>query len=385
MRVANLAYRGEPAIVTVEVDTSPAYELLMSLATFSRREVADTFEVGPAWFERTAAAASPTLLADIERFGVHTGKMWCHFLGLAYEAEARDVATFLAHLETTGPLEIRLHMMGYYLEAVHLHRDVPPELIRAAARGDAAAQQQYLDAACDDESRPITAGLLALTPEENKRQALDVLRRWYDEVFRHQEPEVVPVLAHDAAAKRELIGTMPAERLIDLATNGIRYSAEPGIRRVILIPSVAYRPWVLISEHRDARILCYPVADESFAAEGTASPARLVRLYKALADERRLEALKKLAAESCTLQEMADYLGIGKSLMHHHLATLRAAGLVRVGVGPDKRYELRTDVLDDVSDLLGAYLTGQPAGAAPPARSASRGASSPRRIRRPSA
>jgi len=43
--------------------------------------------------------------------------------------------------------------------------------------------------------------------------------------------------------------------------------------------------------------------------DDAALPQRLVRLYKALADERRFRMLKKLATESYSLQEMADELG----------------------------------------------------------------------------
>lgn len=355
MRVIDLAGRARPVLVEVEV--SPAYEMLLSLATFSQSDEIDTFTVGPAWFERVAALASPELSALIDIFSRDLGKMWCLLLGFAYDGpEPKGIPSFLDRLEAIDPLELRLHLLKYY--APRTMESVGADTILAAAHGDSAAQKFYLDNACDEEAHEALQQFLSVTPHAAKNSVTAILRRWYDEVFRNMEGEIMPALERDAETKRRLIGTVAPERLIDLATNGLQYTAEAGIRRVLLIPTFAYRPWVLISEYRDARILCYPVADESLSADSEPSPSRLVLIYKALADERRLQVLRKLAVEQLTLQEMADFLGIGKSLMHHHIAALRAAGLVRVKLEHDKRYELRLDAVAGVGDLLTSYLAG---------------------------
>jgi len=57
------------------------------------------------------------------------------------------------------------------------------------------------------------------------------------------------------------------------------------------------------------------------------------------------------------LQEIADEFGVAKTTMHHHLATLRTAGLVRAQSN-DKLYSLRRNMLSEVSELLDAYLKG---------------------------
>ncbi|MDQ6877159.1 MAG: helix-turn-helix domain-containing protein, partial [Candidatus Dormibacteraeota bacterium] len=56
--------------------------------------------------------------------------------------------------------------------------------------------------------------------------------------------------------------------------------------------------------------------------------------------------------EPLSLQELADKLGLRKSTVHHHLAELRAAGLLRVPMGT-KRYSLRREPLDRFGSLLG--------------------------------
>src|SRR5258708_32478616 len=105
---------------------------------------------------------------------------------------------------------------------------------------------------------------------------------------------------------------------------------EPGIQRVVLVPSYISRPFNADAERYDTRIFFYPVADESIAADNQAPPARLVKLAKTLAAERRLRILKKLAEGSYTFQERPDDLGVAKTTVHHHLITLRSARLVRI-------------------------------------------------------
>src|SRR5258708_2857926 len=102
-------------------------------------------------------------------------------------------------------------------------------------------------------------------------------------------------------------------------------------------------------------MIVYPVAEESIGADSDAPPVRVLRWAKALADERRRRILKKLSAGSYTLQEVADDFGVAKSTMHHHLITLRSAGLVRMRMS-DKRYSLRRDAIENLSELLSAYL-----------------------------
>ncbi len=81
-----------------------------------------------------------------------------------------------------------------------------------------------------------------------------------------------------------------------------------------------------------------------------------MRIYRALADERRLRILRLLVQrDHISLQEVADTVEVTKSTAHHHLATLRTAGLVRVS-DADKGYSLRKEMLPNVWKFLQGYL-----------------------------
>jgi DNA-binding transcriptional ArsR family regulator len=345
--------------LTVEVEASPAYEFLMSLCVFNdvcgdlHSELA--YDIGKSWFDDVRAKTSPELLENIEQFSFHSHEVWEHVFGLAYNCPPpRDVPTFIAYLEDIDPLELRLYLLGYY---VREHRRVtPPEIIYAAAQGDREAQKQFLKTSFPDDAewQKTVRWLLALDMTATKNILLDILRGWYEQVFREQESFILPILARDVEAKRALKATLSPEQLIETCT-GWEYVPEPGIKRVVLIPSYVNRPYNSDSGHHGTRIFYYPVADESIAAGTGAPPVRLLRMAKALADERRLRILKKLSTGSYTLQEMAEDFGIAKTTVHHHLIMLRTAGLVRMRLS-DKRYSLRQDVIDSLGDLLGAYL-----------------------------
>jgi len=345
--------RRQPLIV--EIEASPAYEFLMTLCAFSEVEHHAEYEVGKEWFDDVRKKASPDLLALVEQFSFHSHEIWEHMLALVYDCPApRDVPAFIKHIEAIDPLELRLHMMGYYIRQ-HC-RVTPPEIIFQAAQGDIEAQRKLLKTSFPDDAewQRTLRWLLSLEQMATKNLLLESFHGWYDEVFHEQELYILPILARDVESKMALKLTHSAEQLIEMAT-GWEYVPEPGIRRVVLVPSYITRPWNSEVERHDTVIFCYPVAEESISADKNVPPARLVKLAKALADERRLRILKKLATGSYTLQEMAEDFGVAKTTLHHHMITLRSAGLVRMNLS-DKRWSLRQYMVNNVGELLNTYL-----------------------------
>lgn len=353
MSIYDRPRRRQPLIV--EVEANPAYEFLLTLCALSEVEHRAEYEVGNEWFDDVRKKASPDLLALVEQFSFRGQEIWKHTLGLVYDCPApRDVPALIKHIEAIDPLELRLHMLGYYVR--QHRRATPPEIILQAAQGDIEAQRHLLKTSCpeDQEWQRTLRWLLSLELVATKNLLLDILRGWYDQVFREQEPQIMPILARDVEAKLALKPTHSAEELIEIAT-GWEYVPEPGIQRVVLVPSYITRPWNAIAECYDTVIFCYPVAEESISADKNVPPARLVKLAKALADERRLRILKKLASGSFTMQEMAEDFGVAKTTLHHHLITLRSAGLVRMNLS-DNHWSLRQYMVNNVGEMLDTYL-----------------------------
>lgn len=354
MPIRDLSQATQP--VPLEVEAAAAYEFLLSLVVYSDPD--EFQEAGADWYEQARARAGEELVAAVEEFSAMRLEAWGkNLIALALETPPpRDVSSLVGWLEEATADRLMLHLLGH--EALHEDADLLATMEQAVA-GDGAAQERVIDRTCADQraARGMRA-LFQLGPEGAKEHLLTTLRGWHQQVFAKQEAEILEILERDAQAKRELQATMESGRLVEVATGGVRYVPDVGIERILLVPSVVIRPWVVISDHRGTKILCYSVADSSLAADESAPPEHLVRLYKALGDESRLRILRLLAAGERQLTEIADELGVAKSTAHHHLVALRVAGLVRVTTGKEKSYSLREDVISEVSELLAGYLGG---------------------------
>jgi DNA-binding transcriptional ArsR family regulator len=153
-----------------------------------------------------------------------------------------------------------------------------------------------------------------------------------------------------------LADRLPPEELVDAATRGIRYSPEPGISRILLVPHLVSRPWAIFTEAGETKIVCYGVAEPDVT--GDVPPDPLVAAYKALGDETRLRILRRLAEGSASLHELTELLGLAKSTVHGHLLVLRTAGLVVTDISKKTGYELRRETLAESAALLETYLEG---------------------------
>lgn len=347
---------GREQAYAVQVEAGLTYEFLITLTAFGLPEEQPTYEIGADWFEKVRKKSSKALLTALDRIGTQAGKVWVNLIGLATTSPAtRDVPSFLRRVEALEPLELRLYLLGFHVP--HYQQSISQDVLYHAAEGDPAAQARLLEDGSyfGGHAEASLGPLLGLTPEQTRAVAVDAMHGWYEEVFRSREGELEPVLRRDAEAKRRLLATMPPDQVIE-AASGIQFVSHSGIRQVYLIPQLTTRPWVWLAEHDDARLYCYPVADESLGGGESEPPGRLVRLHKALGDEKRLKMLRELATTSATLQELADRFGLPKSTAHHHLAILRSAGLIRVSSDEEHRYSVRRDVIPEMSSLLAAYL-----------------------------
>jgi DNA-binding transcriptional ArsR family regulator len=315
-----------------------------------------TYELENTWFESVRRAASTDLLEKIDALS-GSDMPWAHLLSLALETPPpRDVPNFLAHVEATDADEVRLRLLGYYVR--YVRRLTPPEVIAAAAVGDRDAQQEFLRTSTpgDDGWQQVLRALLPLDSVETKARVLAILRGWYEQVFHGQEAEAMPIIERDAERLRAMARTLQPARVLAAALTGYEYVPEWDIRRVALIPSLVIRPHIHTLDHADTKIIAYSVADESLAAETDTPSPRLLRLAKALGDERRLRILKRLTAGDRTLHELAVDFDVSDTTMLHHLIILRAAGLVRVRSQAGKRYHLERHVLPEAGMLLEKYL-----------------------------
>lgn len=341
-----------PGALEVEIDVAEAAEVLMSICAVADAEHHDTFDLGVDFLGARLEAVPADLREAAESMLLGSHKVAAHLLGIVYETpKPRTFAAFMERLEATDPVELKLHLFGHFGSAVeHLSaRDV----IERAARGETAAQEEFLASLAEwSDKHAMVKGLLELGADTVKARIVELLPRWYEQVFLPYEPEWRAEAERDAETKRALARRHSPEQLVELATRGYQYTPGPEIRTIAFFPSWWMRPWVILWEHKGTKIFCSPIAP---AEQEGASAAEVARVYKALGDEGRLRLLQRLAEGPLKLSEAAAELGVAKSTAHHHLAILRQAGFVTIRDEDENVYSLRTE-LPQAGDLLAGYL-----------------------------
>ena len=340
---------------TVEVAWGLAFELVLGLRMLvDHDEDPASYTVGPDWFAETREALGPGPLDAIERYSGGHEILFGYLLALAADTPApHDASAFLATLERTSARDLRRLLLGHRLETYR--GEISRETVAAAADGDDAAAAQLLDG-CTGWQRSAYEHVLSLDGEEAKALLETACRGWDEAVLHPDEQATARVLKRSARAAGALTERVAPTELIDTLTRGIRYTPEPGIRRILLVPHVASRPWSIFTESEGTKIVCYGVAETDIT--GDAPPDPLVAAYKALGDETRLRILRRLAEGPATLHELTEILGLAKSTVHGHLLVLRTGGLVVADIAKKTGYRLRRETLAESAALLDTYLEG---------------------------
>ncbi len=333
----------------VVVETSPVYELLLSLFAWGGRADEMEYDNGSEFFELIESRGSEALLKELDLL---TGcdAIWLPMLGVARSAgRLGSVGEFAEYIQAMEPVDLRRLLIH---GACH-KGDLSAEDTNAAAAGDPAAVERALSVPYAGDG---IRSLLGTSFDDIGRRVASLLIS-FNEILEQQISDSMPALRRDADEKRSLARSMKPQRIVETATNGVTFKMQADMTGVLLIPSKIIRPWTVMSDHEGVQIFAYSVADEHLNADPDAPPGYLVELYKALGDERRLKMLAYLAEGPHSLMEVAEHVDLAKSTAHHHLRILRSAGLVRVTVGVNKSYSLREDRVPEAGRLLDAYLT----------------------------
>lgn len=304
----------------VRIESAPAYEFVLSLAVAA--SAATTSEA-----EQARAAAGTSLIQQVRRFA-SSDWMWAHLLSLAYEAPSpRDVPSFLAYVEAVRPLEVQRRLAGYYVR--WFRRSVPLDVMEAAIHGRPAAIDEFVERGSGEDPAwsESLRGRLTEGATRTKTELRAILEGWAERVF---DPVIQPTMRRLTSAtkvrRRSALGHSASEAVSLLL--GWDYVPEPGISRVLLVPSLVVRPVIHEFEHEQTKFVCFPIQPGSHEPRGS---SELLPIARALADHSRLRILTALTTSDLTAQDLADQLDLGLTTVLHHLRQLRAAGLVERG------------------------------------------------------
>ncbi len=339
---------GAPEVV---LDVRPAFDFLISLVAGPDAEL---LPVDAAWLEASRASLSTSLARDVA-------------LAIGHDESGRGYGLALVNLIVDDPA-VRtsadvLALVGR-LEAVDL---------LAAGLGsdvDAAATAVTLGQRVLAGERDLLDDALGALPADSRAMAEPLLRdpgaylralrravRAWRERFEPIEARIARFGQRDADARRGDLERLPWGEFIERTTGGVRWAADARVRRVILAPGYFCRPYNYVFGGRDWRLFCYPLADAALGVDRNVVPAALVRLHSALGDTSRLRILRLLADGDLYLTEIAERMELSKPTVSHHLARLRASGLVSATEsGGLMYYSLQRDRLSALGAELAEFL-----------------------------
>lgn len=325
----------------LKVHWHPAFELLTSLHVYMHSALRRVSDLGSEWRRTVKGMLPPAYAARLESlakgpdFGIAS---WLAFV-LAWAGSERwpSLEDLLSWAED--------------LEQAELY----------ACIGDHLPQTEGPLAA-------VTTKLLA-DPGRYRDAAVTLMRGWHEAYFRTLDPAILAGLAQEAAEQRLNLPAAEPAALVESLSRGLVLAPPGDIRTVALVPQHHARPWNTFEHLRDTLVIAYP-AEILRPAPGQ-PPTRLVRLTKALNDPNRLRILRFIATAPRGFGEIVSHLGLAKSTVHHHLVTLRAAGLLRwetrLGLAGEGRAQLSLAGLDELMPQLMAFLKAQDNGSEPEA------------------
>jgi DNA-binding transcriptional ArsR family regulator len=287
--------------------------------------------------------------------GIHTLPM------IVGRPEVKTSAQFLQVIRKATPAEV----MRAIVSNINDGRDLDA-LLERLERGDTSVLGD-IESCLPEHKRDMQMAIVR-DPESAYTEIIGVLELWQTK-FETIEERIGAMLARDYELRAGDRRTMSPQDLIERTTGGIRWLPEAGVRRVILAPSYFTRPYNFIFGGPDWRFFGYPIADAALdGVDPLAPPQAVVRLHRALGDDTRLRILKLLAGRDLYLTEIAQQLELSKPTIKHHLALLRAAGLVTITEsGTVVYYSLRREPLESASIDLRQFLIG-PSSAQPAKR-----------------
>jgi DNA-binding transcriptional ArsR family regulator len=287
---------------------------------------------------REARRSGGSLARDAARFGRFG---WINLLGPLAETPGsrKDLLDLVRRLEPAT-----LHRILVGGRRSQLQRLVPASILDGALQGELSDARALRRALRSDRTTLEVAPWLLRTPAREVQAAcLRVLEAFPD-------PGGPGPMQDRAEAMLAL--TDPAALLEQVAPGF--HDDDDASARVVLIGSAAVHPVVVVVDEPASTLIVHPPLDDG---EPTDATARLRLLARATGDHTRIRILQEVRSGPRTLADICRALDSPRTTLLHHLALLRAAGLVDVAT-PDAEphvYRLDPDGFDDFARSVRAF------------------------------
>ncbi|WP_078594534.1 ArsR/SmtB family transcription factor [Evansella clarkii] len=290
---------------------TPQMEFLVSLYVFSTKSLWKKVDLGTKWRNATAKSFDDEFLKSLQNEEILTTISCVHSAVLQGETgeSIEDLLSWISETE-----------------------DLPPSL--------------------------PTINQLPAEPPVPIMETGPILEQWHRKYFSVLDPRIFQELNTQHLKTEEALSQLNEVEVIEKTTRGFYLENQPDEQKVFLLPQYHSRPVVLYSYGENQ--LFYQYAADGITGPGQSIPPESMRAQQALSDENRIKILKFLAeGQPETFKKIHEYSGLAKSTVHHHLISLRAAGLVRIHISPGRpeSFSYREEGLTEMERKIKKYIT----------------------------
>ncbi|WP_026688432.1 ArsR/SmtB family transcription factor [Alteribacter aurantiacus] len=189
-------------------------------------------------------------------------------------------------------------------------------------------------------------------------QSYELLSTWYTSYYSFVEPKLTKELSEVARQSSVLVKKETPIKAINAITNGLTLEGDVENLTVYLLPQFHGRP-VLFHKQTDTVHIYGYAADTITLHNGELAPV-YTRTQQALNDINRLKILQFIEKGPCSFKDIHDCFSLAKSTVHHHLLTLRSAGLINVHqpLGKHVWYSYRSEGLRNFEQRISLLIEG---------------------------
>lgn len=199
-------------------------------------------------------------------------------------------------------------------------------------------------------------------PEAAQADLVHVFEAHLTQIYSDHVEAVTESIGASMPTALQMLELLPALEAIERLTGGYTLGSDLRLRTIILAPSVFIHPFMSarVDEDRAEALILYGVPSEIFAGyDPLPVRAELVTALKAMSDPSRLTVLRLLAVQPMYTTELVEQLRLAQTTVHHHLAQLRTAGLIRQQRDRNgMQYSIRTEPVVGVLRALEDWVLG---------------------------
>lgn len=328
----------------VDIAAGDGYALLMAAVAVADPEWCAVLSHGAHARAAVRESGGLRLVRDAARIGRYG---WINLCSLLAEAGVRGSREqLLDHLHRTDDRELHAVLVG--VRRTRLTDQVPAATVRAAVGGDRQAWREVRRALS---SPGLLLDVAPWLQRSTSRQVRELLVRTVE-----SWPDVGDARADRAALARarSIRRDEGAESLLRRVTAGIQYGAGD-LGRVLLVSCGLVEPILIWVDDAERTIIVHPPLGDTGLADAASV---LLSAGSGVGDETRMQLLRELRSGPRTLVDLCGALDRPRTTLLHHLALLRAVGLVTltVSAGEPNVYRIDSDGFGTLARAAKGFL-----------------------------